>query len=50
MSRKSVCNTRERFHCSIPLTVVDVDVFAKLLPLKVRVLSDSLEVQVIQLK
>ena len=37
-------------HVCVPLAVVDVDVFAGLLPLEVRVLSNCLEVQMIQLK
>lgn len=36
-------------HVCVPLAVVDVDVFAGLL-LKVRVLSNCLEVQMVQLK
>ena len=34
----------------VPLAVVDIDVFTRLLALEVRVLSHCLEVQMVQLK
>jgi hypothetical protein len=37
-------------HVYVPLAVEDIDVLAGLLPLKVRVLGNRLEVQMVKLK
>ena len=42
--------TRSMYAEYLPLTMVNIDVFTRLLPFKVRMFSNSFEVQVIQLK